>query len=612
MPADFDRDGWMDVAYTLPSPGSVRLARNTGNAPAGWTDTLAASGLSGVALLATGEYGTPDGEPDLFTGNATTGQIRGLYQSNGVWSGQNIYSSLTPVPQSLATGQGSSARGHEVAFLSSGATSLNLRTMHLSGGWNVLGPAGGRTETVTGGQHSAKVIWATINGNSRSQEAVYIDGAGRLTAWTPSNNGVFHLGTVPGEIRDITATDWDQDGLTDVLATTDEGLSLFHYQRSDSDWHRTDLYTAVGGFYSVTVLNLNGDAYPDAVVDHAGVLEYYLNDPQYTAKADLASVPAQITLPASGGLSLAITVPLSSAGRPAGSNGLADLPLAVTGAEISFHHAVPGPNGTWVVGGTTNASSYCTTAALRSGIATIASTSPQNATAFLNNTSAAVPTIAAGTSLDHALHLAIPVSAAQGANPRFIIRLARLQTATVNGGALAGFSDDVLITNNHDILVNIVPANATPLQQWRAANFGTWQSTGTAANDADPDGDGVRNLVEYFTGTNPNAREQSLNTAYGLTLLTNPDRTVPASLRVFGTTTALADPKLRVTIQFATSNLNAWNLYATRTGGGSWSGVTLPTVFPPSAGRSNIFFTTNITPQGTPKYFVRLKLEELP
>ena len=348
------------------------------------------------------------------------------------------------------------------------------------------------------------------------------------------------------------------------------------------------------------------------MVDHAGVLEYYLNDPRYTATADLASVPAQITLPASGGLSLAITVPLWSAGRPAGSTGLADLPLAVTYAEISFHHAVPGPNGTWVAGGTINASSYCTTAALRSGIATIASTSPQSATAFLSNTSAAVPTIAAATSLDHSLHLAIPVSAAQGPNPRFIIRLARLQTATVNGGALNPISDDVLITNKHDIVVNIVPANATALQLWRGSNFGTWQSTGTAANDADPDGDGVPNIAEYFTGTNPNLAERALNTAYGLTIFTNPDRTVPASLRVFGTTTALADPKLRVTIQFATSNLNAWNLYATRTGGGSWSGVTVPTVFPPSGGRSNIFFTTNVTPLGTPKYFVRLKLEELP
>ena len=238
--ADFDRDGWMDVAYSLPSPGSVRLALNTGSDASGWTDRLAASGLSGVSLLATGDYGTPNGEPDLFTGNATTGQIRGLYQIDGVWSGQNIGSPLSPAPQSLATGQGSTARGHEPAFLSSGATSLNLRTMHLSGGWNVLGPAGGRTETVTGGPHYSKVIWAPIHGNSRSQEAVYIDGVGRLTAWTPASNGVVHLGTVPGEIRDIAATDWDQDGLTDVLATTDAGLSLFHYQRSDNDWHRTE------------------------------------------------------------------------------------------------------------------------------------------------------------------------------------------------------------------------------------------------------------------------------------------------------------------------------------------------------------------------------------
>ena len=43
-----------------------------------------------------------------------------------------------------------------------------------------------------------------------------------------------------------------------------------------------------------------------------------------------------------------------------------------------------------------------------------------------------------------------------------------------------------------------------PVESWRLANFGISESTGTAANDADPDGDGLSNLIEYGFGMNPN------------------------------------------------------------------------------------------------------------
>jgi len=48
----------------------------------------------------------------------------------------------------------------------------------------------------------------------------------------------------------------------------------------------------------------------------------------------------------------------------------------------------------------------------------------------------------------------------------------------------------------------------TPIQKWRLDNFGTINGTGDAADDADPDQDGIVNLVEYALGLNPGSADQ--------------------------------------------------------------------------------------------------------
>lgn len=49
----------------------------------------------------------------------------------------------------------------------------------------------------------------------------------------------------------------------------------------------------------------------------------------------------------------------------------------------------------------------------------------------------------------------------------------------------------------------------SPLQTWRQANFGTAANSGSAADTADSDGDGVPNLTEYALNMNPKAPDQS-------------------------------------------------------------------------------------------------------
>ena len=48
------------------------------------------------------------------------------------------------------------------------------------------------------------------------------------------------------------------------------------------------------------------------------------------------------------------------------------------------------------------------------------------------------------------------------------------------------------------------PTAYTHQQQWRFTNFGSYDSLASAADSADPDGDGLNNLLEYALGLNPN------------------------------------------------------------------------------------------------------------
>lgn len=53
----------------------------------------------------------------------------------------------------------------------------------------------------------------------------------------------------------------------------------------------------------------------------------------------------------------------------------------------------------------------------------------------------------------------------------------------------------------------------TAQENWRFANFGTIANTGTAADSADPDGDGMNNAQEFIAGTDPNSAASTFKIA---------------------------------------------------------------------------------------------------
>ena len=66
----------------------------------------------------------------------------------------------------------------------------------------------------------------------------------------------------------------------------------------------------------------------------------------------------------------------------------------------------------------------------------------------------------------------------------------------------AGWSA-ILQTSGNDLQLVVVSTGLTPLQNWRQSHFGTTANSGDSADDADPDGDGLPNLVEYALDTDP-------------------------------------------------------------------------------------------------------------
>ncbi len=143
-----------------------------------------------------------------------------------------------------------------------------------------------------------------------------------------------------------------------------------------------------------------------------------------------------------------------------------------------------------------------------------------------------------------------------------------------------------------------VPA-ASPIEAWRQFYFGPGATnSGNAADEADPEKDGIFNLAEYvLAGSNP------LQSSTGALPVGGKSGTAPTF--TFTRNLSATDVTLTIEAKFALSAA-IWTTLATRPGAGPWTPVGGVSVIESGAGVVTLTDTVSIP--GTPKRFYRLRV----
>lgn len=163
---------------------------------------------------------------------------------------------------------------------------------------------------------------------------------------------------------------------------------------------------------------------------------------------------------------------------------------------------------------------------------------------------------------------------------------APISPANLKVGTLPVGFRGTLASVGNTITLTIAPGSAlSSLETWRQDNFGSSENIGDGADTADYDHDGVANLVEYATGSDPKIAGAA---AYS---------TARAGNFLALTYTRIADTSLTYTVQ-GSSDLVTW--------------TTVSTDNNPSTGAANlagqVTVTDTVSTSGAPRRFLRLKV----
>jgi len=599
---DFNRDGHMDLAWSTTS-GTLRRALNTDGSGINWThETLATMG--GITRIKAADM-EGDGDLDILSVSPSQSLIR-WHVNNGTstWSPFNVATGLAGV-STFDCGQLIPGGRPEVVSLY-GDASLDYAGLHI---WSGSAWTQTNLHTTSHGTASRAVTVTNISRNNNIPEAVFSNGQNTLRYGEGSGSSFPLLSTdITAPVQHLASTDWNRDGHVDLLVATSSGLRL---HQSGQSPHAAamppylDFLTGVS-VQSVAVLDFNGDSWPDAVAaDTSGKLHLVTNRTAPLHLTTTASGTRAIVPGSSGEItSTTVTSQFVTPGdfvpqtfdvhlRHAVLSGGVDTP----GGLLLNSEFTPLVESLSIMDGSTVIASYDPLpAAAAASFSLTAPIAAQNALAM-----------PMGQTRTYQLRLKLKSTAASAPVTRFFAELRpSSKWSAIHQGVPSPTPARLSGTaTSAATLVTLKTPGA--LDTWRLNNFSTYDATGSASNDADPDGDGIPNLMEYVTSQDPKIRG-GLGSAIPLEVtFTNRQTPVQANLRLLTS----YDSKVRLTIQYSTS-LQTWSTLSTRTGTGAWSVAPDSSSLLSGGGRTWFKFSASSTPQNTAKQYFRLKAEELP
>jgi len=180
-----------------------------------------------------------------------------------------------------------------------------------------------------------------------------------------------------------------------------------------------------------------------------------------------------------------------------------------------------------------------------------------------------------------------------------------LNTASVSGGGEVNLGND-----SSTDTISIITVPFTPFENWRQTYFGTIDTSGDYANNADYNHDGVENLMKYALGINPitGSGSDGVN-ALPAKIIHDADALLSDRL-VLSFHIASPNPTDITYLVQATDDLVNWTNVASKTGSGTWTWL--------AGGDSHIVTSDNgpvtvkigdaVPSNGNPRRMMRLKV----
>lgn len=610
--ADFDRDGDMDIAYA--TTGEIRRLLSFNGAGTTWNEGLLAT-MSGVTEITVGDM-EQDGDADVLAASPAAGNVR-WHKNDGqasLWSLENAATGLTGV-KALTVGQMNPGGRLEVAALTLNGGSPAFREyQHNGAGWASVG----NFQLSTADDYCA-VHYADYRRDHPGMEGICSSGGSIFLPQTSTT-----VGNLNGSIRSLKAIDWNHDQRTDILCAWSGGVLVYlSGNESGTLWTPHHLISRTSCVDAVAI-DLNHDEAMDAAaVKEDGTLILLFNAGHHLSVTQTALHPAGGAVKIGAGATapvLSLNVTNHGSDLQNLQSDFIDASAAPSQVVLRFYKAVAS-------GGSYTAGAAMTAAEIQQAVESVniegvAVTTP----AALSGSSLIIPISAAdraslGTAANSTRTLTIRVKLKPTAANATYDRLFVEHVASTLGAStqwLASESENPAFTTPLDADSDVSSRMAlveidalTQIEQWRQLHFGAPDGTGVRANDADFDKDGVPNLAEYVTGTNPTLAQGDINAANGIFLFDLiPGQSPQFRLRL--SDEAMSNPKVRITVQ-QTDSLKTWGTTTTRTGGGSWTGLAPYNSIPLGGGlTSYLFNVTSIQSHLIPKFFLRLKVEELP